>query len=138
MDYADSLTEKEWLKAIDEDGDYDDEEEEEEKLKQKRRGRKRRKREESDEDEPPQRRKRKTTSMASEAKLKRKMKKLMSVVINYNDRFVGKLTLKASATFLRFAETSDSSATSSCACPTAKSIQSTTQSSKNPSTSTRS
>ncbi|XP_019754078.1 ATP-dependent helicase brm [Dendroctonus ponderosae] len=86
VDYADSLTEKEWLKAIDEDGDYDDDEEEEEKLKQKRRGRKRRKREESDEDEPPQRRKRKATSMASEVKMKRKMKKLMSVVINYNDR----------------------------------------------------
>ncbi|XP_050309192.1 ATP-dependent helicase brm-like [Anthonomus grandis grandis] len=87
VDYADSLTEKEWLKAIDEDGDYDDEEdEEEEKAKQKRRGRKRRKRDDSDDDETPQKRKRKVPGLASEAKMRRRMKKLMSVVINYNDR----------------------------------------------------
>ncbi|KAL1500937.1 hypothetical protein ABEB36_006353 [Hypothenemus hampei] len=87
VDYADSLTEKEWLKAIDEDGDYEDEDEEEEKLKKKR-GRKRsgRRKEDSDEDETPQKRKRKTPSYANEAKLRRKMKKLMNIVINYTDR----------------------------------------------------
>ncbi|XP_066257034.1 ATP-dependent helicase brm-like [Euwallacea similis] len=87
VDYADSLTEKEWLKAIDEDGDYDEEEEEEEKLKQKRRGgRKRRKRDDSDEEEAPVKRRRKVPGLASEARMKKKMKKLMNVIINYTDR----------------------------------------------------
>ncbi|KAL1489284.1 hypothetical protein ABEB36_014211 [Hypothenemus hampei] len=87
VDYADSLTEKEWLKAINEDGDYEEEEEEEEERKQKKRGRKRKKREDySDEDEFPQKRKRKATSFINEGKLKRKMRKLMNIVINYTDR----------------------------------------------------
>ncbi|XP_060523815.1 ATP-dependent helicase brm-like [Cylas formicarius] len=85
VDYADSLTEKEWLKAIDEDGDYDDEDEEEEKVKKKR-GRKKKKRDDSDEDEAPAKRKRKTPSSTSEARIKKKMKKLMSIVVNYTDR----------------------------------------------------
>ncbi|CAH0558695.1 unnamed protein product [Brassicogethes aeneus] len=84
VDYADSLTEKEWLKAIDEDGDFDDEEEEEEKVKKKR-GRKRKKRDDdSDEEAGTSQRKRK--SGTAEIKLKKKMKKLMSIIINYTDR----------------------------------------------------
>lgn len=86
VDYADSLTEKEWLKAIDEDGDYDDDEEEEEKAKKGKRGRKRRKKDESDEDETPQKRKRKNAGNNSEARLKKKMKKLLTIIVNYTDR----------------------------------------------------
>ncbi|XP_076275464.1 ATP-dependent helicase brm-like isoform X1 [Rhynchophorus ferrugineus] len=85
VDYADSLTEKEWLKAIDEDGDYDEEEEEEEKIKKKR-GRKRKKKDDSEEDEAPQKRKRKPPSSTSEARMKKRMKKLMTILINYTDR----------------------------------------------------
>ncbi|XP_023029619.2 ATP-dependent helicase brm isoform X2 [Leptinotarsa decemlineata] len=85
VDYADSLTEKEWLKAIDEDGDYDDEEEEEKEVKKKR-GRKKRKRDDSDEEGSSTGRKRKIPQNKAEAKMKKKMKKLMTVVINYTDR----------------------------------------------------
>nr|QYV43157.1 Brahma [Colaphellus bowringi] len=84
VDYADSLTEKEWLKAIDEDGDYDDEEEDEKEAKKKR-GRKKRKRDDSDE-ESSSTRKRRIPQNQAEAKMKKRMKKLMNVVINYTDR----------------------------------------------------
>lgn len=88
VDYADSLTEKEWLKAIDEDGDFDDEEEEEEKVKKKR-GRKRKKRDDdSDDDAGPSQRKRKSVHNSAENKMKKKMKKLMNILINYTDRYV--------------------------------------------------
>ncbi|KAG5880735.1 hypothetical protein JTB14_009145 [Gonioctena quinquepunctata] len=85
VDYADSLTEKEWLKAIDEDGDYEDDEEEEKEVKKKR-GRKKRKRDDSDEESSSTSRKKKSAHNQAEAKLKKKMKKLMTVLINYTDR----------------------------------------------------
>uniref|UniRef100_A0A336MSI2 CSON006075 protein n=1 Tax=Culicoides sonorensis TaxID=179676 RepID=A0A336MSI2_CULSO len=49
VDYTDSLTEKEWLKAIDDGADFDEELEEEEREK-KRKSRKKRKTEESDDE----------------------------------------------------------------------------------------
>lgn len=52
VDYTDSLTEKEWLKAIDDGGDFEDEEEEEEKVKKKK-GRKRRSKKGEDSDVEP-------------------------------------------------------------------------------------
>ncbi|CAH1967289.1 unnamed protein product [Acanthoscelides obtectus] len=98
VDYADSLTEKEWLKvrevtmdfnefslAIDEDGDYDDDEEEEKEVKKKR-GRKKRKRGDDSDDDGSTVRKRRIPQSQAEAKMKKKMKKLMNVVVNYTDR----------------------------------------------------
>ncbi|KAL3278288.1 hypothetical protein HHI36_013622 [Cryptolaemus montrouzieri] len=83
VDYTDSLTEKEWLKAIDEGGDYEDEEEEEEKSKKKR-GRKRRKKDDSDTEVGTSSKKRSKISNA-DLKLKKQMKKLMSIVTKYTD-----------------------------------------------------
>ncbi|XP_014258775.1 ATP-dependent helicase brm isoform X2 [Cimex lectularius] len=80
VDYTDSLTEKEWLKAIDEGlEEYDDEEEEE--IKVKKRG-KRKRRCDDDDDEPTPRKKRVTPS---ENKLRKQMKNLMSIVVKYTD-----------------------------------------------------
>ncbi|XP_045467902.1 ATP-dependent helicase brm isoform X1 [Harmonia axyridis] len=83
VDYTDSLTEKEWLKAIDEGGDYDDEEEEEEKAKKKR-GRKRKKKDDSDVEVGTSSKKRSKLSIA-DMKLKKQMKKLMNIVTKYTD-----------------------------------------------------
>lgn len=77
------------FQAIDEDGDYDDEEEEEkEKEIKKKKGRKRKKRDDSDEEGSGSTRRRKLPQSQIEAQLKKKMKKLMTVIINYKDRFV--------------------------------------------------
>ncbi|KAI4459651.1 snf2/rad54 helicase family [Holotrichia oblita] len=84
VDYSDSLTEKEWLKAIDETGDYDDEEEEEEKIKKKR-GRKKRKRDDSDDDVVGPIGKRRRGHGGMDAKLKKQMRKLMNIVLKYTD-----------------------------------------------------
>ncbi|XP_022919947.1 ATP-dependent helicase brm isoform X2 [Onthophagus taurus] len=89
VDYTDSLTEKEWLKAIDETGDYDDEDEEEEQ-KKKKRGRKKRKRDDSDEDvvvpiSSSNKRRRGGGGNGVDAKLKRQMNKLMNIVLKYTD-----------------------------------------------------
>ncbi|XP_056642766.1 ATP-dependent helicase brm-like [Diorhabda sublineata] len=81
VDYADSLTEKEWLKAIDEDGNYEDDDEEEKEPKKKR-GRKKKRRDEEEEASTTKRRK----VHLEEIKLKKKMKMLMNIVINYKDR----------------------------------------------------
>ncbi|XP_039289361.1 ATP-dependent helicase brm isoform X2 [Nilaparvata lugens] len=101
VDYSDSLTEKEWLKAID-DGieDFEDEEEEEVKIVKKTRKRKR-KGVEEDDDEPPASGKKKrggkeggsggggggggSGEKAGDAKMRRQMKKLMNIVIRYTD-----------------------------------------------------
>jgi SWI/SNF-related matrix-associated actin-dependent regulator of chromatin subfamily A protein 2/4 len=83
VDYTDSLTEKEWLKAIDEGGDYDDEDDEEEKVK-KRRGRKRKKRGDDSDSEVGTSKRRRGQSSA-DVKLKRQMRKLMNVVTKYTD-----------------------------------------------------
>lgn len=86
VDYTDSLTEKEWLKAIDETGDYDDEEDEEEKVKKKK-GRKRRKRgEDSDSEVGSNTKKRSRTTNNFDSKFKKQMRKLMNIVTKYTDR----------------------------------------------------
>ena len=86
VDYTFSLTEKEWLKAIDEDGAEYEEEEEDDKKKKKTR--KRRKKGE-EEDEPTPKKRRGGTSV--DPKAKRAMKKLISVVVNYTDSTDGRL-----------------------------------------------
>ncbi|XP_046739916.1 ATP-dependent helicase brm isoform X3 [Diprion similis] len=89
VDYTDSLTEKEWLKAIDDDGNEFEEEEEDDKKKKKTR--KRRKKGEED-DEPIMKKRRGGSSGTSvDPKLKRSMKKLIAVVVNYTDSTNGRL-----------------------------------------------
>ncbi|XP_048506036.1 ATP-dependent helicase brm isoform X2 [Athalia rosae] len=89
VDYTDSITEKEWLKAIDDDGN--DFEEEEEDDKKKKKTRKRRKKGEED-DEPILKKRRGGSSGTSiDPKLKRGMKKLIAVVVNYTDNTDGRL-----------------------------------------------
>ncbi|CAD7080477.1 unnamed protein product [Hermetia illucens] len=81
VDYTDSLTEKEWLKAIDDGAEFEDEEEEEREAKRKRRKRKNRK-DDSDDD---------SLLMASvkrrrqnvDKKLKKQMRKVISAVIKH-------------------------------------------------------
>lgn len=86
VDYTDSLTEKEWLKAIDDGGEFEDEEEEEELDRgKKRKGRKRKnKREDSDDDDSVlsglAKKKKKT-----DPKLKKMMKRVMAQVMKYTD-----------------------------------------------------
>ncbi|XP_055706641.1 ATP-dependent helicase brm isoform X3 [Phlebotomus papatasi] len=84
VDYTDSLTEKEWLKAIDDGIDFDDEEEEEKEKKKKGRKRKSKRAEDSDDDSvsgmPVKKRKGQT-----DPKLKKQMKRIMNVVMKYSD-----------------------------------------------------
>lgn len=89
VDYTDSLTEKEWLKAIDDDGVEYEEEEEEEDDKKKKKTRKRRKR--GEEDEEPTPKKRRGTGSSVDPKIKRSMKKLIMLVVNYTDSTDGRL-----------------------------------------------
>lgn len=85
VDYTDSLTEKEWLKAIDENvDDFEDDEEEEIKSNRKgNRGKKRGKRNADDDDDPPIRRRK--TIGPEELKLRKKMKTIMNIVVKYTD-----------------------------------------------------
>lgn len=85
VDYTDSLTEKEWLKAIDENvDDFEDDEEEEVKSNRKgNRGKKRGKRSADDDDDPPIRRRK--TIGPEELKLRKKMKTIMNIVVKYTD-----------------------------------------------------
>jgi len=85
VDYTDSLTEKEWLKAIDENvDDFEDDEEEEIKSNRKgNRGKKRGKRNADDDDDPPIRRRK--TIGPEEIKLRKKMKTIMNIVVKYTD-----------------------------------------------------
>lgn len=71
-------------KAIDEDGEFDNEEDGEKEVKKKR-GRKKKRRDDSDDEAGPSK-KRKIHSNNPELKLKKKLKKLIDVVINYKDR----------------------------------------------------
>lgn len=87
VDYTDSLTEKEWMKAIDDTADYDEDLEEEERDK-KRRSRKRKGgRADSDDEESSvtasssSKRKKGTT----DPKTKRQMRKVLAYVIKYAD-----------------------------------------------------
>ncbi|KAL4132863.1 hypothetical protein QTP88_009944 [Uroleucon formosanum] len=85
VDYTDSLTEKEWLKAIDENvDDFEDDEEEEIKSNRKgNRGKKRGKRNADDDEDPPIRRRK--TIGPEEIKLRKKMKTIMNIVVKYTD-----------------------------------------------------
>uniref|UniRef100_A0A182NDH2 ATP-dependent helicase brm n=1 Tax=Anopheles dirus TaxID=7168 RepID=A0A182NDH2_9DIPT len=87
VDYTDSLTEKEWLKAIDDGADFDEELEEEEREK-KRKGRKRKGtrggRDDSDDESivsTMTKRKKGTT----DPKVRKQMKKVLKAVIKYTD-----------------------------------------------------
>ncbi|XP_071871824.1 ATP-dependent helicase brm isoform X1 [Bombus fervidus] len=87
VDYTDSLTEKEWLKAIDDDGAEYEEEEEDDKKKKKTRKRKKK----GEEDDEPMPKKRRGTGSSIDPKMKRAMKKLLMVVVNYTDSTDGRL-----------------------------------------------
>ncbi|XP_011257143.2 ATP-dependent helicase brm isoform X3 [Camponotus floridanus] len=87
VDYTDSLTEKEWLKAIDDDGAEYEEEEEDDKKKKKTRKRKKK----GEEDDEPMPKKRRGGSSLVDPKMKRAMKKLITVVVNYTDSSDGRL-----------------------------------------------
>ncbi|XP_059607838.1 ATP-dependent helicase brm isoform X2 [Phlebotomus argentipes] len=84
VDYTDSLTEKEWLKAIDDGIDFDDEEEEEKEKKKKGRKRKSKRADDSDDDSvsgmPVKKRK-----GQMDPKFKKQMKRIMNVTIKYAD-----------------------------------------------------
>nr|AML25530.1 ATP-dependent chromatin remodeler brahma [Euschistus heros] len=81
VDYTDSLTEKEWLKAIDDNvDDFDDDEEEE--VKTKKRGKRRRRGEDDEEDASTSKRRKYSPS---ENKLRRRMRNLMNIVVKYTD-----------------------------------------------------
>lgn len=97
VDYTDSITEREWLKAIDDTHDIEDEVEDEEDRKRKK-PRKKRKKDESDDSEAavsgPTKPKRRALGSSSnsnsgngslDAKLKNNMRKLMNIVIRYTD-----------------------------------------------------
>ncbi|KAF7988055.1 hypothetical protein HCN44_007549 [Aphidius gifuensis] len=86
VDYTHSLTEQEWLKAIGDDGVEEDEEEEEDKKKKTTR---RRKRKGDEDDEPVVKKKR--ASGPVDNKMKKAMKKLIMVVVNYTDSTDGRL-----------------------------------------------
>ncbi|CAD6216374.1 GSCOCG00004529001-RA-CDS [Cotesia congregata] len=94
IDYTDNnLIGKEWLKAIDDDGvEYDDEEEDDRK---KKKTRKRRKRGEEDEEPTPKKRRGGSSGSGAgpsvDSKLRRAMKKLLMVVVNYTDSTDGRL-----------------------------------------------
>lgn len=86
VDYTFSLTDKEWLKAIDEEGvEYDEEEEDD---KKKKKTRKRRKKGEED-DEPMPKKRRGGSSI--DPKLKRTMKKIIAEVVDYTHGTDGRL-----------------------------------------------
>lgn len=88
VDYTDSLTEKEWMKAIDDNGEFEEDDEEEEKLKKKK-SRKRKKRGEDSDSEVGSsynKRRRGGACTSTDTKLKRQMRKLMSIVTKYTDR----------------------------------------------------
>lgn len=84
VDYTDSLTEKEWLKAIDDGIDFDDEEDDADRDKKKKAKKRKGKRDESDDESvsaaPIKRRKGQT-----DPKLKKKMRKLMEIVMKHTD-----------------------------------------------------
>ncbi|XP_047514277.1 ATP-dependent helicase brm [Pieris napi] len=86
VDYSDSLTEKEWLKAIDEEFEDDEEEDDDDEVldKKKKKGRKRRRnQEESDEEEAPSSTKKKSKTEINQ--LKKRLKNIMKKVIDHTD-----------------------------------------------------
>ncbi|XP_056642745.1 ATP-dependent helicase brm-like isoform X1 [Diorhabda sublineata] len=83
VDYTDSITEKDWLKAVD-TGEYEEEEEEEEKIRKKKNRKKRRRGEDSD-SEVGSVIKRKNKNQIYDTRLKRQLRKLMTIVTRYTD-----------------------------------------------------
>ncbi|XP_045509584.1 ATP-dependent helicase brm-like isoform X1 [Colias croceus] len=87
VDYTDSLTEKEWLKAIDDefddDEDDDDDDDDDEVLDKKKKSRKKRRQEDSDDEDMPSSSKKKTKAEMSP--LKKLLKGIMKKVIDYAD-----------------------------------------------------
>lgn len=87
VDYTDSLTEKEWLKAIDEEFEEEEEEEEEDDEvldKRRKKGKKRRRnQEESDEEEMPSSSKKKSKTELN--LVKKRLKSIMKKIIEYSD-----------------------------------------------------
>lgn len=82
VDYTDSLTEKEWLKAIDGENDFEDEEEDERDRKKRKNKRKSRRGESDDSDgDLPLKRKKLTV----DPKMKKQMQKVLKIVIRYAD-----------------------------------------------------
>lgn len=84
VDYTDSLTEKEWLKAIDGEDDFDDNPEDEDDRDKKKKSRKRKSRKDNNSDDSdgdlPLKRKR-----PAEPKVKKLMHRVMIAVIQYTD-----------------------------------------------------
>lgn len=83
VDYTDSLTEKEWLKAIDGENDFEDEEEEDRDKKQKKNKKRKSRRGESDDSDGDLPLKRKKAPV--DPKMKKQMQKVMKEVIRYAD-----------------------------------------------------
>ncbi|XP_050674085.1 ATP-dependent helicase brm isoform X2 [Leptidea sinapis] len=85
VDYTDSLTEKEWLKAIDDEFEEEEEDDDDEVLDKKRKkGRKRRRnQEDSEEEETPSSSKKKSKTEVNQ--LKKRLKSIMKKVIDYTD-----------------------------------------------------
>lgn len=83
VDYTDSLTEKEWLKAIDGEEDFDDNPEDEDDRDKRKKSRKRKSRKENSDDSDgdlPLKRKR-----PADPKVKKQMHRVMQAVIQYTD-----------------------------------------------------
>ncbi|KAG4070329.1 hypothetical protein HA402_006471 [Bradysia odoriphaga] len=83
VDYTDSLTEKEWLKAIDGEDDFDDNPEDEDDRDKRKKSRKRKSRKENSDDSDgdlPLKRKR-----PADPKVKKQMHRVMQSVIQYTD-----------------------------------------------------
>ncbi|CAG4925885.1 unnamed protein product [Colias eurytheme] len=85
VDYTDSLTEKEWLKAIDDEFDDEDDDDDDDEVldKKRKKGRKRRRQEDSDEEEVPSSSKKKSKTEINQ--LKKRLKNLMKKVIDHTD-----------------------------------------------------
>ncbi|XP_069365997.1 ATP-dependent helicase brm isoform X2 [Maniola hyperantus] len=85
VDYTDSLTEKEWLKAIDDEFEEEEEEDDDDEVldKKRKKGRKRRRQEDSDEEEVPCSSKKKSKTEIN--MLKKRLKSIMKKVVDYSD-----------------------------------------------------
>ncbi|XP_037300295.1 ATP-dependent helicase brm [Manduca sexta] len=86
VDYTDSLTEKEWLKAIDDEFEEEDDDDDDDEVldKKRKKGRKRRRnQDDSEEDEAPATSKKKSKTEINQ--LKKRLKNIMKKVIDYSD-----------------------------------------------------
>ncbi|XP_041974353.1 ATP-dependent helicase brm [Aricia agestis] len=85
VDYTDSITEKEWLKAIDDEFEEEEEEDDDDEVldKKRKRGRKKKRNDDSDEEEAPSSSKKKSKTELNQ--LKKRLKSLMKKVIDYSD-----------------------------------------------------